>query len=316
MENGKWKMVNGRNRPRRVFPFTIFHLPFSIILLGGCTPHRAVETKQPYAGPTEPIQYVVRAINENNSKLPTLWAHAGTMEVSIVDNQGKRQEHNFSGNVLYRSPRDVLVTGGHDLKPRILEIGSNRDLYWLTAKDPGPDTAWWGRYQFLGQPCVKPIPVRPDLVVQVLGISTINMDLMALPVPIMRFNNDRDEYMLTWTRPMPDQSRWVALKEVWYDRQTKRPTHVMLFDENGRVVLSAWLGRHKPVEVPDVPKDKWPSVAIDYRLYFPDSGSKLHLVLDDVRLNRKGAPGDASFRFSPDRAGVSKVIQLDEDCGP
>jgi len=130
----------------------------------------------------------------------------------------------------------------------------------------------------------------------------------------MRFNNDRDEYMLTWVARVPD--RWVAVREIWYERKTKRPTHVMLFDPDGRVELSAWLGGHAPVEVADVPKDQWPTVATDYRLYFPDSGSRLRLLLDDVRLSRKGAPNDATFRFNPDRAGVSKVIQLDEDCGP
>jgi hypothetical protein len=238
------------------------------------------------------------------------------MEVSIVDDTGKRHDEVLSGSVLYRAPRDVRIDGNKDVLGSVVQIGSNRDVYWLSAKDPGPDTAWWGRYKYLGYDCVKPIPVRPDLVLEVLGISTINADFTALPAPVMRFNNDRDEYMLTWVTRVPD--RWVAQKEVWYDRRTKRPTHVMLYDADGRVVLSAWLSKHQPVEVPGISKDKWPAVATEYRLYFPDSGSKLRLTLDDVRLSRKGAPNDATFGFTPTPkgAGVSKVIQLDEDCGP
>jgi hypothetical protein len=248
------------------------------------------------------------------------------MDISIVDDKGKREDHHFSGNLLYRAPREVLITGGHDLKPKIVEIGSNHDLYWMSIKDPGPDTAWWGRYKYLGADCVKPIPVRPDRVLEVLGISEISENFVGLPVPVMRFNHDRDEYMLTWIAPTPDH--WWAMKEVWYDRQTKRPTHVMLFDADGRVELSAWLSKQQPVEIPNTPREQWPTIATDFRLYFPpeaqaagpaggeDRGSRLHLVLDDVRLNRKNVPNDVTFRFSPERAEVSKVIQLDEACGP
>ena len=37
MENGKWKMENGKTLLRVLLPFTIYHLPFTIVLLAGCT---------------------------------------------------------------------------------------------------------------------------------------------------------------------------------------------------------------------------------------------------------------------------------------
>jgi hypothetical protein len=218
------------------------------------------------------------------------------------------------GSLLYRTPRDVKLNGSADVVGNVLEIGSNRDNYWLIARKPGPDQAWWGRYKYLGSSCSKPIPVSPALVLEVLGVSTINEDFNALPVPVMRFNNDSDAYMMIWNTKLPD--RWVATKEIWYDRATKRPTKVFLFDPNGRIILSARLDKHKPVEVPDLPKDQWPTVATDYRLNFPDNGSYMHLVLDEVQLKRKGVPNDLTFRFSPDKLDVPTVIQLDEDCGP
>ena len=312
-------MVNGKASFARLFTFSIFHFPFAILVLSGChLPQHTGPTTQPYVGPTQSMSEVIAAINENNHKLPTLWAHANSIDVSIVSEKGKRHDEVLSGNVLYRAPSDVSLVGDKDILGQVVQIGSNRDIYWLSIKKVDPDTAWWGRYKYLGSDCAKPIPVRPDLVLQVLGVSTINMDFTALPAPVMRFNNDRDEYMLTWVAPAPARDRWVAVREIWYDRQTKRPTHVMLYDLDGRVQLSGWLARHKPVEVADLPKDKWPTVATDYRLYFPETGSKLHLSLDDVRLSRKGAPNDKSFGFTPTPkgAGVSKVIQLDEDCGP
>jgi hypothetical protein len=79
------------------------------------------------------------------------------------------------------------------------------------------------------------------------------------------------------------------------------------------------LTKHEPVEIPNVSKSDWPSVATEYDLFFPDpnGGSRLYLRLGAVKLRNRGAPSGASFNFSPDaaRLGVSKVIQLDESCG-
>ena len=296
--------------------FSLFVFLFSFAT--GCGPKNTQAGKKPpYYGPTETLSEVVAAVNANNSKLPTLWAHIGRngLEGSFVDDKGKRQDVVLNGTLLYRAPQDVLVTGHHDALGDVLKLGSNDDQYWLLAKDPGPDTAWWGRYQFLGAPCADPIPIRPDLILAVLGISTINNDLTALPAPVMRFNPDEDAYMLVWNARLPD--RWVATKEVWYDRATKRPKFVLLFDENGRVVLRAFLSQPKPVQVPGEQQALWPTVATHYELYFPENNARLRLTLDDVRLSRGGAPNDLTFRFNPNprAAGVSKVIQLDRNCG-
>ncbi|GIW75248.1 MAG: hypothetical protein KatS3mg104_0311 [Phycisphaerae bacterium] len=62
------------------------------------------------------------------------------------------------------------------------------------------------------------LPVRPDLMAEVLGVGPINSDLLKEPFPVVRFNNDQRAYMLTWQVLLSD--RWVVQKEVWYDVQT------------------------------------------------------------------------------------------------
>jgi hypothetical protein len=286
-----------------------------ILVLSGCTPHKPPARKQPYYGPTKTLAEVVQGINANNQKIPTLWAHIARngFEASFVDDHGKRQDVVLGGMVFYRSPQDVRVIGHHDVAGDVLQIGSNDERYWLVAKE-GPDTAWWGRYKYLGAACAEPIPIRPDLILSVLGVGTLNTDLTALPAPVMRFNPDEDAYMLVWTTRLPD--RWVATKEVWYDRATLRPKFVLLFDENGRVVLRAFLSRHRPVRSPDLPEAQWPTIATLYEVYFPQSKAKLRLELDDVRLSRNNAPNDFTFRFNPEKSGASTVVQLDKNCGP
>jgi hypothetical protein len=260
---------------------------------------------------------VVERINANNSRLTTLRARIKDFEAVYFDEEKHRHEEIFSGLLFYRAPRDVLVTGGKGPSPRVLEIGSNQDQYWFAIREYDPNTAWIGRYKYLGSKCAQPIPIRPDLVVEVLGISTINPDFNQLPVPVMRFNHGADAYMFIWNKRSESNDRWVAVKEVWYDRATFAPKAVVLFDENGRVTLEAMLSNHVPVDVPNIAADQRPRIASEYRLFFPESGSRLLLRLSEPALKNKGLPNDGTFRFNPSAGGgVAKVFQLDEACGP
>src|SRR3954471_12283245 len=81
-----------------------------ILLLAGCVPKQP-PAQPAYTGPTESMEEVVRAINANNSKLTSLWASVASngMDVSIVDDKGKRHDQVLGGSLLYRSPRDVKL---------------------------------------------------------------------------------------------------------------------------------------------------------------------------------------------------------------
>ena len=91
----------------------------------------------------------------------------------------------------------------------------------------------------------------------------------------MRFNNDADVYMFVWSIRGID--RFIAQKEIWYDRATKQPRRVYLFDDNGRVILRAFLRNHAPLEVPGAPRD---------------------------RRGRKSETFSARMQFRPERCGV------------
>src|SRR5688572_33205222 len=120
--------------------------------------------------------------------------------------------------------------------------------------------------EHLGKPCAQPIPIRPDLLMEVLGVFTIDPNLQRFPAPVMRFNNDEDAYMFTWIMPQVD--RFVAVKEVWYDRKTMRPRLVNLFGREGRILLRAYLSKHRPVKIEGVAEDQQPTVPGRYDLVF------------------------------------------------
>ncbi|MCC6422068.1 MAG: hypothetical protein IT447_01190 [Phycisphaerales bacterium] len=278
----------------------------------GCTPNRPAPTGRAYFGPTEPMEAVVGRINANNQPIRTLFAFH-TFEATIYDEKGEGTFVNGRGTINYRKPGELLLQGKKEVG-NVFEIGSNDERYWLSIA-LGPDTMWWGHYRNLGKPCItQPIPIRPDAMLEILGVGDIDTDFTREPAPVMRFNNDADAYMFIWNVRASHPDRWIAYREIWYDRQTLRPTLVLLFDPDGRVILRAYLSDYQPVKIETMPKDRWPMVARVYRLYFPDSGSKMNFTLSDVALQRNGKPDDRTFRF-PDRPGVSNIIQIDQGCG-
>jgi hypothetical protein len=280
------------------------------LILCGCAANKpSTAVKAPYLGPTQPMSEVIAEINRNNLAIRSLWARH-YYEATFLDE--KKQPHfvNGDGILLFLKPMDLRLVGTKPAVGTIFEIGSTAERYWMKVV-PESDTLWWGKYRNLGKPCVQEIPVRPDLILQVLGVSDIDTNFNEQPVPVMRFNPDEDAYMFLWTVHAPD--RWIAQKEVRYDRVTKHPKMVLLFDDNGRVVLRAYLSQFQPVEIPDTPKERWPVVATDYRLFFPDSRTKMSFQLSHVRAQNRGVPRPGSIRF-PDEPGVSRVIQIDKDC--
>ena len=278
---------------------------------------QAAQGKPSYTGPTESFEQVVSEINRNNSKVPTLWARQ-SFEATIVDREkGRKNEVVGDGALLYKRPRGFLLKG---VRPgmTLFEMGSTEDRYWLTLV-PETDAMWWGKYEHLYKPCAQEslarlMPIRPDLVLEVLGVGTIDTNFDQPPVPTMRFNNDRGgSYMFVWNAKLP--GRWWAQREVWYDRETLLPTLVVLFDVNGRVAVRAFLSEHQPVKVPNLPEAEWPRVATHYRLFFPETATTMTVTLSDVTLDKNGIPSRRGLRFPDlDKPGVANVIQIDEGC--
>ena len=248
---------------------------------------------------------LVEKINANNARLPTLWAYE-EYEADIIDSEGQRRHSSGYGTLMYRRPDELRIDGKQDVI-RIFDLGINLNEYWLTLFPQ--KVMWWGQRENLGKPGTRALPIRPDLIVEVLGIGPIETDFQRFPAPVMRFEHEQDAYVLSWIIPGP--GRWLEQKEVWYDRQSLLPRRVRMYDLHGRVVLRAELGEHRAVKVEGVEQSQWPRVATEYWLLFPDSGSTLRLHLREPVLRDKGFPKDASF-VRPTEPAVDRIEKVDE----
>ena len=288
------------------FRFALLFL--ALALAGCCTQPPPVVNHS-----SDPMAKVVSDINANNLKIPTLWAHH-YFEADVVDE--KKQSHHVSGDgvLLYISPMNMRLKA-NAVVGTIFEIGSNKTSYWLKLGPEAGDTFWWGTYADFARmnPDDARIPIRPDMILDVLGVATINSNFNALPIPIMRYDPAADAYIFIWIGRLPD--RWVALREVWYDRQTKRPRQVLLYDMNGRVALKAKLDQYRQVQIDKTPREQWPWIPGNYDLVFPESNSRLRFTLDDAALAHPQdgvvVPVQRSFVMpDPQTVDAGRVIQI------
>lgn len=286
-------------------------IPYLLVLVTGCCPRPArVVNRGEYRGPTKPLAVVVDRVNRNNQQLPTLWGRFRFTADVVQD--GKSRRLDGDGNLLYANPSNLAMKLTHPAAGTVLEMGVNPEQYWVI--DPREDTMWWGRTPNAGKPCARAVPIRPDLIAAVLAVGAVETDLARLPAPVMRFDYERDAYVVVWVAPEYETppARYVAQREVWYDRATLRPTQVRLYDVDGRVLVKADLSNHAKVDDTD-----GAVVARRLDLLLPDSGSAMTIDLTQVKLTSNGRPREGSFAMpDPSTAGARKVQQVDEECGP
>lgn len=280
-----------------------------LLVVVGCTgkPTPTTTTPQPYLGPTLAAPALIDALNAKAETLPTLWA-AGQFEADFrTERDGRSDFVNGSVVVLHAKPANLRVVGTKS-GIRAFDVGLNDEAYWALVKG-ATDTLWHGRLDGLDAVPPGVLPIRPDRLADVLGLGTFDADLLAEPFPVVRFNPDADAYMVIWHERRDDPTggpRYVALREVWYDRATLVPRYVFVFDENGRIAVRGFLSDPRPVAETET------MLPTNYDLLFPDTGSTMRLTLDRLKLTENRAPGRRTFvPPDPARPGVGNVVDLD-----
>jgi hypothetical protein len=280
-------------------------------IVGCCPKPRVAAINANNDPPNVSMSEVVGQINANSIPITSLradhrfWAY-------VHDDKHRERKFDGDGALLYRKmpqkPDELLMTG-NVITGKVFELGSTSGPdaeYWVAFMPPSEEgTEWWGHYKNLGKPCSQGVPIQPNLVAEVLGVTDIATEFLRQPVPTMRFINDGDAYAFDWMIQLPD--RWAVQKEVWFDRATKLPTKVLLFDENGRTLLRANLFNHQPVEGTDGKK-----IATLYDLFFPMTKDTLRIKLQDPRLTYKGVPNAKTIRRRP--LPDVREVQIDKDC--
>jgi hypothetical protein len=296
----------------------VAHLTIPLCLLAllapvGCQSTQPTATSRPaYFGPTESLGTVLDRINAKRGNLVTIRA-TGKWEGNLGPSRDKLTWVNGTFTLQHLKPDMARLFLNKDVASVVFDLGTDGKILWAINKREG--VAWWGQSRSLSSPPLESVPISPKLLLDLVGAGLYDSDLLSEPVPTLRFNPDYDVYMISWSAKRND--RWVTVREIWFDRQTLDPKWVFLFDDGGRVVVRGTLSKFVDV-VGDAGKPSPGRIAGLVQLFFPDTGSTLQLEVESAR-ERGGipvSPTPKNFVFDPNRAGVERVINLDEPVAP
>jgi hypothetical protein len=209
--------------------------------------------------------------------------------------------------LLFMRPDGFRLIGRKEFVGDVFDLGANGREFWLKLI-PGANIMEVGTFADLAHSTGAKIdmPIRPDLVAEVLAVGIFGSDLLTPPVPVMRYDGATDSYVFVFA--LQGDFHWFPQREVWYDRATLRPRRIVIYDFDGQPRLDAHLTSDKPVQSPEIPQAQWPLVAGDFKLFFPADGSHMEFTLKDIRLfkevGRNGkVPNPSNFEL-PDTSNV------------
>jgi len=263
-------------------------------LLAGCPP-------QPQPAEWIPFHEAVYRVNANNARIDKAILGQGvSASGKFVDDEGRTHSYLLGGSILLLKPRYLYMNLQHGLGETVIRAGSNAQRYWLWIK-PRIDTLWWGKYEHLDKADPEAMPLRPDQLIEALGIDELPEDTAGPEGPIYRVVPDYDQ--LLFIRYTPTNQGYIA-KEYWLDR--RRPyliRRIVFRDTQGRVQMRSELSGHAPVA------PSGPLVAKRIVIEWPQDEGVMRLSIGRWKWRQDVGPDSAAFAFP--HAKAAKQVQVD-----
>jgi hypothetical protein len=209
----------------------------ALTALCGCPPHHAeLQVHAPLSLPD-----AVELINANHRLLnSTLKAVGGHARGQIVDTDGKVRHFDLDAALLVKPPRCLRL----DLKALLesqLVFGSNATKYWVVQ--PAADALSYGRHDARLVPRAGDLIIRPDLLVEALGLNPLPTDTLGDAGPIQRIT---PEYQQLLFLAYEESGQGYIAKEYWISRRDPQlVTRIIFRDPSGQVALDSQIGNYR-----------------------------------------------------------------------
>ena len=259
-------------------------------------------------GPIErenPMSKVVGRVNANSAWLNFVLEAHGEVKAQHMKPDGKPEPFDGTVALIYRRPRDLAMKIEHTLGGNVMQAGSNRDEFWVWKK-LNEDVYWWGRHAELDPQAAAKLPIRPDQLAEVIGVS--GLPTQTDPQRGPRFDVMAEYYQLTYYAS--DRGRSYPCKRIKIDRRWPYLVcGVEFLSPAGRETAVACLGAYAKVEGNAVliPREIW----IDW----PAQQEYLHMTFNAVQPY---AQDPARVFTSPRQLGssIGKEIRVDRQPAP
>lgn len=250
---------------------------------------------------------VVSYVNANNVPLNFgLKAHDVRAEVTLAEHA-----YVLDGVMLLFKPAHFFLQLTDPFGNTVMELGTNGREYWLWVK-PEMDKLWWGKHEHLDKPCAMSMPIRPDHLMEALGVADLPFDTRGPAGPALRVTPQRNElYFLRAT----DEGQVFIRKEFRVDRWAPfLIREVVHRARDGRVLLHTGLSDYGPVRSESA---AGPMMARELRLEWPLEKSSIRLRIGTWRrLDLVDADAEAFVFPLADGMTFRTVEQIDRACEP
>jgi len=254
--------------------------------LGACQQAEVVDD-----GPPVDVEALRQKHNARAEKIEQFWSRA-VVEARWTDADGEKHFEQGDGPLIVRKPTDVALAIGK-LGETFLWLGSGAERYWLFELKPPqgqPPTAYVGRF---GEPLrtdiALPLPIRPDALIDLLGITTIANNPSLQPVA------DSSGVTFIVSNPELEDGPRIYIR---LDANTALPQHVTLTDSYGMILLHAELDQYEPLKLDGAAPGSWPKLPTRIAVTSEQYDAELTLFLSSLNDGKaRGKVKDAQFDF-------------------
>jgi len=208
--------------------------------IAGCPPR---EVLRPTLVPDAPKVTVIARVNENADAMDFLLRAGGVSAAGEFLREGHRESFHLTGTLLYRKPMSLYLKLEHI--GGSIEAGSNEREFWFWEKVDSPRYSW-GMHEYMPDDADTDIPLRPDLLVEVLGFGGLPEDTTGPQGPLFWVGPQHCE-LIFMDRDEDDQL--YITKTIDLDRNEPFLVRsVVFFRSNGRPWMQAKLSDYRKVE--------------------------------------------------------------------
>lgn len=249
--------------------------------------------------PPQPYAELATAYNRRVAPIRRVWSRA-VVEIEWTDGDGKKHLEQGEGPMIVRKPGELALAIGK-LGVTRFWLGCGQDRYWFFDLADDKRVAYVGKQDraVLSRTRALPIPMRPDRLIRLAGIT-------ALPVfddpSVVHVERTAEGHRIT----LPADRELGGLRtQVNIDGQS-RATRVRLMTARGELLVDASLARFEPMRIEGQPPGAWPDVARRIEVMLPRHQAKIDLFIEQL-TDSEDKVKDVQFDF--DR--LTKALKVD-----
>jgi len=211
--------------------------------IAGCgRPTGGFEVPQPVDD--RPMREVIARVNANAAGADFTIRIGGVLATGeMPEPSGGNRRFEARGVALFRKPRDLYLR----LQPTwgTLTAGSNDEAFWVWEQFQ-ESRYYWGRHEDVDETDDLDIPLRPDHLVEVLGLGDLPIDTTGPLGPVFWVGSTR--YALLFMAEDDAGQRYLT-KKIAIDRSPPYLVRsVVYFAPDGHPLVIAGLSDYRPIE--------------------------------------------------------------------